>query len=271
MTIVLFILNREMSSSEYRFSALAPKSVVASGRPSILLNTLPKSGSVFVWNTLSQILNYAGCRVSQSTFPVDMIVPEWLNRLSYGNSVAQEHLPASIFNLFQLKKFDCRKFIIHVRDPRQALVSWFHHIEKLYETNSEWLWLLDPALPLDYFKLEREQKIDWLVCHYFHHFVDWIEGWLDAADSGDFDLLFLSQEYLSRDSRRYFRAIIDFYRLDWAYDMLGSLPDPEGGELHFRKGLTLEWMSFFSAEQRECLQRALPARIESKLNAILER
>jgi len=110
---------------------------MADNLPGIFLNTMPKSGSLYLWQVLEYGLCVPACRVSHSTFPGDIIVPEWLDRLRCGNVVTQEHIPASLENLAAMSRAGVKKIIVHVRDPRQATVSWMHHIIKRWEDNPD--------------------------------------------------------------------------------------------------------------------------------------
>jgi len=95
--------------------------------PGILLNTLPKSASVYTWTALAKGLDLDMMRVSCHFFPVDLIVPEHAALLAQGGVVCQEHIDASWQNKAVLG--GCLdKMIVHVRDPRSSALEWAHHM-----------------------------------------------------------------------------------------------------------------------------------------------
>ncbi len=85
----------------------------------IFLNALPKSGSDFVLWTLSKSLRLPIKRISQQLWLGDAIMAEWIEEFSRGYAIAKAHVPAVRTNFFLLDRFNVRKFILHLRDPRE--------------------------------------------------------------------------------------------------------------------------------------------------------
>ena len=101
----------------------------------ILLNTMPKSGSVYIWRELSRLLGLPIARISKTNWPVDHVVPSWAKAFSYSRTIAQGHFNPHESNVGHLLDNDLRKMIFHIRDPRQATLSWTHHIRSYLEKN----------------------------------------------------------------------------------------------------------------------------------------
>ncbi|MBS0624217.1 MAG: hypothetical protein JSS62_06325 [Verrucomicrobia bacterium] len=97
----------------------------------IFINTMPKSGSVYIISVLEQSLKHFGyqfTRVSQLRFHDDYMDPLMILRMINVPFYAQGHVDATDYNLDVLAIYFPR-FILNVRDPRQAMLSWLHHIE----------------------------------------------------------------------------------------------------------------------------------------------
>lgn len=97
-------------------------------RDGILLNTMPKSGSVYMQKSLAKILGCATLDVGNRYALIDQIGLRDVRTLIGGGHVAQGHLAPSRENP-QIVQHYKLKMILHLRDPRQALLSWVHHID----------------------------------------------------------------------------------------------------------------------------------------------
>jgi hypothetical protein len=109
---------------------------VRSPVPSLLLNTLPKSGSVFLMHTLSETLGCGRLHLGNMYSLIDQISLEKMRAFAKGGWVVQDHLAPSLENLQILRHFGC-SMVLHVRDPRQAMVSWLHHLDRVYRKQGE--------------------------------------------------------------------------------------------------------------------------------------
>jgi hypothetical protein len=114
-----------------------------------LLNTMPKSGSAYVENSLSKILGlwtrYHGHRYGL----IDQIDIQDAHTFSRGGFVSQNHLAPSPENLQVL-----RHFKLHLRDLRLALLSWVHYLHYVSgsdDTSKELLYVT-PRPPVGYWE-----------------------------------------------------------------------------------------------------------------------
>ena len=92
--------------------------------PGILLNTLPKSGSVYIWNALCTGLGIPemGVRISGGWYPRKLPVDQLIASLSRGGVVCQDHLDASWQTRLLLSQ-QLDRMILHVRDPRSSALE----------------------------------------------------------------------------------------------------------------------------------------------------
>ena len=231
--------------------------------PGILFNTLPKSASVYILEIISKSLQKTVTTISPGYFPIDLVDFRRFQLLIEQKGIAQSHLDASTMNLKYIKRIE--KVIIHFRDPRQATLSWLHHLERLnHEGEKEMLFAVNPNLPKEYFGLTFKEKIDYQLKMYFPRIVEWMINWIDFLDkSNDSERFYLSTyEEFKKDSHVFFRAIFDF---------LGC-PDIEIIQVkpttkkNFRKGLIDEWESVFSQSQISTIESMIPKRLMDRFN-----
>src|SRR5262249_60039065 len=93
------------------------------------------------------------------------VVESWARDYARGGACHSSHLQPTPENVARLKRCGIDKLIVHVRDPRQALLSLMHHVTPYPR---------GPEGPLD-------QRIETAADDYLAS-IRWIEGWLDAED-----------------------------------------------------------------------------------------
>ena len=218
---------------------------------SIILSTMPKSGSEYVWMALSNGLNLWPTRVSSAEM-FEVIDGERLERVGKGGFVSHGHFRCVETNSVLLTEhFD--RVVVHVRDPRQALVSWVNYQDhpdiRDLPVRRAWGNMADMAF---------EQRVDYFIEGFFVHQVKFLRSWMDAERDDEFlpRILFTRQEDLRADPQRFFRAILDFY--DIAPELFQIPEPPKEGERHFRRGETDEWRRVLRPDQIDRLQAMLP-------------
>jgi hypothetical protein len=102
------------------------------GKPSIMVVSLPKSGTVYTGAALAMTLgyDYAGRPLTSGTFPKDIVWPEIAQDFAKGGMVCTSHLQAEQRNLTLLQRAGITRGVLLVRDLRSALFSWFHYYIK---------------------------------------------------------------------------------------------------------------------------------------------
>jgi hypothetical protein len=214
----------------------------------ILLNTMPKSGSIYVQKSLSKILGLATMDLGNSYGLIDQMNIQDTRTFSHGGFVSQNHLAPSPENLQVLRHFRL-KMVLHMRDPRQALVSWVHHLRYVTGGNdmSEELLYVTPRPPLGYFKLTLSRQIDWQIDNYMPQLVQWAERWVEIADQDTIPILITQQNDLRTEEKTFFDRILAFHdiNLDYALPNLARTIN----ETHFRLADPMEWSRTVTPDQ----------------------
>ena len=238
-------------------SKLTPESQVqqaagiARSVPPLTIVTLPKSGTAFIGETIMGQLDVPRIKVGLSTFPRNMNVPAWVTNHARGGTLAIEHTDASPHNLRTFKDAGIERILVHVRDPRQSLLSWVHHVDLLLGGQDDLLNQHSPAIPRDYPGYTFEQKMEWHVDNTFGDRVTWIDEWLGAErDPGNGLILsFKTYEQFHEAPERYFDAVYEFFEVTQLVGASEMEVEPTLSN-HFRRGETDEWRRVFTDSQQ---------------------
>jgi hypothetical protein len=217
-------------------------------KKSILLNTMPKSGSVYTAKTLAAILGLDLRYIGHQYVLIDQINVQLARMISAGGYVSQNHLSPSPENLQIIQHFKL-KMVLHLRDPRQALLSWIYHLDRVASRNdtSEILLFCAPRTPVGYFDFSLTEKIDWQIENYLPQLVSWVAKWLEVADRGTVEILVTHQHDLRTAEKLFFDRILQFYGFGTDY-VLPNLPKTIE-ETHFRHADPTEWINTFTPGQ----------------------
>lgn len=224
--------------------------------PPVFLNTMPKSGSVFIMESLAKALDVPYVPVSPGYFPDDLLLLGAMRRLALGGAVTQCHCPPHATNIALMCAFSDR-IVIHVRDPRQATLSWLHHVQT-FQAQKDALVVLSPRLPEDYFDKDLAAQIDWQIDNHLPCVVQWLETWLKVAEGGKsgIRILFSTYEDFHGDPRKFLEKILAFYDVPDARYEIQGLEKTTGR--NFRKGTIDEWREVFDPDQAERATAAIP-------------
>jgi hypothetical protein len=230
--------------------------------PPILLNTLPKSGSKYILRSLQRILQIDDIRILGGGLTrAGLHEPSFL-RFIKGNLICQEHLPAEPHIVASLE-MRAPRMVLHVRDPRAALVSWVHHVNTINSKGHIVAILqgVECRLPDDYFNRSVVDQLAWQVDHFLPTTSNWISRWMDIAHSGSSGLQIMVTNYtdLASDGRALLSRILDFYQIKYQPDWI-KLPKPETGKWNYRAGKTVDWRDAYP-----------PALLERATSMIAER
>ena len=233
---------------------------IAARLPCIFMNTMPKSGSVYIHRRLSSGLGVPFSRIAVGTMLQERIVPSWAEQVARGGALTQQHADATATNLYALKASGMTKVIVHVRDPRQATLSLVHHFRLGYrEQELHWQKLsMCPYCP-EFDILRFERQVQWTFEHYYARYVQWIEDWIRASDdtSHGLDILLVTYEDFHADEHAYFQRLLTF--LDMTPDEFLQQPNTskKTAAFHYRKGMVDEWRQVCTNEQQEWMQTLL--------------
>ncbi|GEM_PF-3071336 len=233
----------------------------------IFIPSLHRSASGYVEHSLRNGLGlHNGCAIPANVgwYP-DVIIslPSFaLSSWPVQDAVISYHIPATRANLMALN-LSVDKLVVHVRDPRQGLVSYAHYLRYLKRTNNIYA-LLEARLPEDYFLLSFEDQISWQIKNsYLPVAINWINSWVEAQNDPTFypKILFTTQEHLVADNRSFFESILEFYEIDKSRFQFPDKPVFKPNT-HMRKGRVDEWKEVFTSEQCERASNMMPERLK---------
>jgi len=246
--------------------------------PPLLINTLPKSGSIFIWHSLCKGL---GLQTSSAPthgvasmtalisnlqlslvgggFPDSCINKSMLAFFAAekNGAISQDHFPASRRNLAYVNQY-LNKLVVHIRDPRQAMLSQLHDFMKAYQQNIyDCVYTLQP--PMEFYGWTQHDQIDWHIDNWLPLLVDWLKGWIKVIDSKAYQFSILQTRFQDMRSqpRQFFERILNFYEIDHSRFRFPDSPTPD--TLHFRKGSLDEWRQALTLQQCNRATSMIPA------------
>lgn len=238
----------------------AKEELAEQGLPFVLVNTLPKSGSMFILGTLRRTLQIPYVRVSipgKSVAGIDhRIMGKTLGYAVQGGCISQAHLEPSAENLRAFAKAGLRRFVVHIRDPREAVYSRIRHIES-FLPEEYFLRKLAGDKALYFPELAMAEKKECVIEAFYHWAVDWIEGWVEVVESNSsFDILMTEYGDLANDDASFIAMILEYYGFDRErYAVCLAAKDRAH---NFRKGSRTEWRENFTQAQQDEMWRLMP-------------
>jgi flagellar biosynthesis chaperone FliJ len=252
---------RRLDLMEGEFNALKER-WAAARIPPILFTTMPRSGTYFISTLFAEGLRIKPTIVSNQYFPHDTVRYHALKELANGNYVSQDHFAASRINLTHISRFMDR-MVCHVRDPRQALLSWVHHIEQ-YRGNPETHLFIYPPLPADFYERALDGKLRWAVDNWLPLLVSWTEEWVRAADAGGpVTIKFTHFERMIEDTQAFAFEVLDFFAIPRDRFVPPKIALDE--KIHFRRGETEEWRRVFPAVLRRRAASLIPGALAERM------
>ena len=228
----------------------------AANLPPILITTMPKSASESIWNRLAVGLSLAQSHVAIGLFPDCALVPHRVGLLAAGGVIAKEHILPTAHNLRALGAHGIARIVVHLRDPRQATLSWAHFVRDDIARRPLapiWRKIVPPASVL---RRDLAATIDWCLEHYLPLLIGFVEDWLQVATgpAGGPEVRCLTFEGFRLAPERYLEGILQFYGIE-----RGRFALNVGAEVvHLRKGALDEWRVVFSRAQRRRANAAIP-------------
>lgn len=231
--------------------------------PGIFLNTMPKSGSVYISKTIQSGLDIEFYFISPAYFLSDIFDKFKLHQLvTQGGAISQAHIFPHPINR-NLLNIIPTKMIIHVRDPRQALLSFIHHVNK-NKDKTDVIATLDIGVEIcsSYFTLNLEEQIDFMIEYYYPLLIGWLEAWLHTSKSPEFksQIMFTRYEDFHQNANEFYLSILKFYNIEPRFFKAPEFLKQKG-RLHYRAGKIDEWREVFNSSQIEKVNRGLPQEI----------
>lgn len=227
------------------------------GKPSVFVVTLPKSGTVFISHSLRSTLDYDFTSVLVTpTFPKNIVWQAMADDFMRGGLVSASHMQPDAENLSVLRQAGVRKCLLHVRDPRAALASWYHFRTTYGAEATEVERLSRVASPhsAEFRSWPMPRQMDHYIETFYRPCLGWLTAWMDVADNDpSFDVLVKTHEQLAEDDRGYMRSALGFYGLDAWPAVVGK-----SKSTHYRSGSNDGWRSDLTDEQTERVNGLLP-------------
>lgn len=222
------------------------------GLPSVLLVTQGKSASVSV----ASIFN-SGFRlpsICYSLVNLD-VIESWAHDYARGGACYTTHLIPWPENITRLKRAGIKKMIVHVRDPRQALVSMLHHFDMYPDQMAE-----DRSQAAAGHSMSEQARN---VLRVYENAIGWISEWVDAEP--EIEILFSTHEQFVTGRAHFIERYLEFYSADrqhFSYE--DAVRQNEGTDYHFRSGRTDEWRQVLDPDLADQLSAMLPGELKSK-------
>lgn len=248
--------------------------IYAHVKPNIVLITIPKSGSTYLLAMLKDNLKYEHMHF-HTYYDGVVLRTELKDFFMLDGRVAKEHFRAPIeLSRPSITKFmhplDIEKYIeysnklvVHVRDPRQVLLSLVHHINN--NVNNQYV----PSSQKDwYYKQNISTQIDWGIDFLFADIIAWMADWVQYADFAKtnnipIDILFSTYDELYTDPEMLFQRIVKFYNIN-QYPKF-EMPKKDA-RVRYRKGDPNEWRYVFTPQQQTRIMQLIPKNLRQKFD-----
>ncbi len=231
------------------------------GLPTVCINTMLKSGTGFLTKILQEQLDLPQYFITLRGSPNDWLLPGYTQKFAQGGSLSVQHMDASERNMDILAEAGVQKIYLHVRDPRQATVSYMHHLEnnlvgEIYALRN---WI-QPFLPCNYPKMSWKEKTAWHAKNHVIGLIHWVQEWVTAAENDDrFEILMIDFNEFRTHEVATINRILTFFRID--YQVTESDLPKKKDVPHFRAGRNEEWREVFNERQQEIIWELMPDKL----------
>ena len=181
--------------------------------------------------------------------------------VSKNNLFTDTHAICNDINRLIIKKY-FQKIIVHLRDPRQACLSYLHNILRNQKNNKILNDLL--FLPNDFFNKNFDEQLDFIIDNRMQFNINWIQSWIDFANSENVSVHFSTYEELVNNEEAFYNKILLFYNID--KKNFKKVIKKNKNKYLFRKGKTDEWKTVFNSKQVEKVNKLMPNDFFNKFN-----
>lgn len=187
--------------------------------------------------------------VSHGFFPDYYPIPGRMARFTDGRVVRQEHFDAKPLTINWLGRYTDR-MILHLRDPRQATLSWLHHANRLAREHPDACNYTVHSLPQGYLEWPFDRQLDWQIETHMASLAAWLRGWLSYVDGAERDLRVMTTRYedMVADELGFFARVLEFYGIPDA--LFVHRPAEKTLAHNYRRGEPGEWLRVFSSAQK---------------------
>lgn len=214
------------------------------GLRSILVVSIPKSGTVYINGLLTRGLRRPNVSLGLDYFPDDRANYRKVEVFAGGGYVASAHFSACEQNLRILGAM-LDRWVVHIRDPRSVVLSLTHHLDRQLRFDPRLLYAMAPAPPPGFATMSPPQKLSWTVENHLEGIVKWIRDWREVKDRNTCNIRFTTYEELHRDELAYAQGVLDFFDIPRSTFLHPKL-ERNIEQTHFRRGLLAEWRTAFA-------------------------
>lgn len=240
----------------------------------IIFCGIDSSAGVFITNELADGLGIPKRDkiINEISATCTIAYPSLMQHIREGG-ISHAHLSPRIENLIMLHCSGIKKLVVHVRDPRQIILSSAYWYDKLYQQSTSEndqlnLMLLENNLGANYFNLSFDAKFEVLLERRLPLVLSFIEDWLRVSEDPrwNFKILFTTFEDFKTKREAFYRAILDFYGIPQEkFHLPEQEPTPDTdyfnkkNNLYFRKGSLDEWRRIYSPAQVATINGLIPS------------
>ena len=224
---------------------------IAAGLPSVAVITQGKSASMPVQNIFS-----SGFELPSFAYSIVHleVVGSWARDFARGGACYTTHLRPLRRNVARLKEAHVDKIIVHVRDPRQRLLSMIHHV----------LRYSDAGVNLknnSFADLSISEQIEALI-EFYTESIWWLQSWLRAAE--ELDIHFSTFKDFVTDRESFIQGYIDYYGHESLFSYEKATTLPGSIDDRYRAGQIDEWRRKFPPDDIARLNDLLPDFIKER-------
>lgn len=236
------------------------KIAIDNGVPAFFGVCMPKSAGTYITNSISKMLNIPSIYYG-TQHPLDYfnfyIIEHWLDRFLQGGAIAHTHMPPDYRHIEILKRHNIKKFWVHVRDPRDYIVSAYWHLlghnqgsDQLGDyRRSNMLREKEYFLTTHGYDPKGQIDVDMIIKHLYPLMCTWIDGWVAWSKELECEVLFTTHSSLRMSPEQFFSEIFRYFGVP--ADLLIGLSPPEPGDSdRFRKGGSGEWRDVLNSQQQ---------------------
>ena len=226
-----------------------------------IFSGFPRSASVYVYTSLCRGLKIFGTGgVHGGAFPNFTLSQEGLNFMLKSRGTSHTHLSASKTNVLEIfERYKLKKVLIHIRDPRQVLISWLDWIPKA--TSADHVQFKHYNLPQNYLKLSKKKQLDWLIENWYPKLIKWLLDWINLSENKYKSKIYISKfEDMKKNETLFFENILNFLNIDKDIFIMPTKPTFEGYR-NFRNGKVNTWIDELNKSNINKLKQNTPKKI----------